>query len=673
MRIHFYIISFLFGLLFAHQVLSGQQAATLNCLQVGENGEVTLLWTPVTDPTGFNNYVVYSSEDGANFTPIETIPNISDDQFTYVDAKANQQSMWFYIETSYQSTDVQSEELQTIFLQLDNLDFSEAQLFWNFEKEKVRGADPVTFNIWKEYPLGIWNFLTSVTDQTEYKEDVIVCEDSINYRIEIENPARCKSVSNTKGEWFKILDEPAKPLIDSISINTSENAVLGWQPVPNAGKYIVYRFENGIWNSIDTVIGVDNTFYEDSFSDPCTNNYTYTVATIDTCGISGPKDETEGRKSIRITDVSFDACNEITRLTWNNYKNPIADSYEIWVSEDGGPFEKIDETQSQDTSYQHIIPNLGATYGYFIRARFQGGTSTTCKVVEKTYQYVLPEMIYFANADVLPSNFIELKAIIDTVPQNCSWKIYREDSAANIVLVDSILRVDVTDTILSYIDTLVNPNEQSYTYWIEVLDSCGFEILTSNKLKTILLGGTSIEENITILQWNAFEGFDAGVEKYYIFRSFDGPEPTAPIDSVDALTFEYTDDISQLSGSSGSPIYWVQAYENEGNEYGAREKSNSNRLGVAQDGEMYVANAFRPGGYTAEFKPVYRFYNGRSYLFQIYNRWGQLIFETQNPEEGWDGKYNGENVVTGVYVYRLVYQKNDDSSVEKKGTVTVIY
>ena len=78
MKNYFYIFSFLFGLLFMQYSLTGQQAASLNCLEVGENGEVILYWTPTTDPTGFEKYEIYFSEDGLSFTLEGSITNISE-------------------------------------------------------------------------------------------------------------------------------------------------------------------------------------------------------------------------------------------------------------------------------------------------------------------------------------------------------------------------------------------------------------------------------------------------------------------------------------------------------------------------------------------------------------------------------------------------------------------
>lgn len=659
--------------IFFHAIGFAQDPAVLNCLQIQPNDNVTLSWIPPTNHQDFEKYVVYFSGNGSTFTQVYETAVLSTNQFTHAGAQANLDSKTYFIETVYPSGNTNSDTLNTIFLQLDNLNFNEAKLYWNELKKPLPGNASATYKIYKEYPLTTWDLIATLIDKTEYSESVIVCNDSINYRIEIENTSGCTSVSNLSGGWFRTLDEPAKPIIDSISINQNEKIIIGWEPVGNASAYIIYRFTGGIWPSIDTIYGVNNTFYEDTNSTPCNKSLTYSVATIDTCGISGTKDENENRKSIRITTASYIVCDESVLLEWNHYRGPEADKYEIWAAENGGGFLKVGETLLNDTVFEHPVGNVGAQYSYFIRARFSGGTSTSCKLTLQTHGYQKPDSVYLGNADVLSDYTIAIKALVDTGVGDCTWEIYRRDSVNNITKINSFSRDEVTGNNLKFTDETANPDLESYEYFIVVLDSCGNEVLESNILKTILLTGSSLETNFNLLQWNAFEGWDAGVEKYYIFRMFGGNEPDAPIDSVDAYTLEYTDNISQISNVSGAPVYRVQAVENEGGSTGLREKSNSNRTVVAKDSEMYVANAFRPDGYTTEFKPVFRFFSGKNYLFRIFNRWGQLIFETHNPEQGWNGKYKGQIVETGVYVYQLVYQKIDESTTEKKGTVTVIY
>jgi gliding motility-associated-like protein len=67
----------------------------------------------------------------------------------------------------------------------------------------------------------------------------------------------------------------------------------------------------------------------------------------------------------------------------------------------------------------------------------------------------------------------------------------------------------------------------------------------------------------------------------------------------------------------------------------------------------------------------------QSYLLQVYNRWGQLIFESENPDEGWDGTYKGELVPGGTYIYSAVFKSyasdlQPQLEVKNRGVVTLV-
>ncbi|MGK0388906.1 MAG: gliding motility-associated-like protein [Maribacter sp.] len=60
-------------------------------------------------------------------------------------------------------------------------------------------------------------------------------------------------------------------------------------------------------------------------------------------------------------------------------------------------------------------------------------------------------------------------------------------------------------------------------------------------------------------------------------------------------------------------------------------------------------------------------------LFRVFNRWGELMFETNNPSEGWNGTFKGKEVNTDVYVWYLeAICPIDGSVVSKKGDATLI-
>jgi len=87
---------------------------------------------------------------------------------------------------------------------------------------------------------------------------------------------------------------------------------------------------------------------------------------------------------------------------------------------------------------------------------------------------------------------------------------------------------------------------------------------------------------------------------------------------------------------------------------------------------IYVPNAFNPTGYNTIFKPIGEVGEPQTYQFAIYNRWGQLVFQTTDVNQGWDGKFNGEFVPAGAYVYYLLIDNGYEEPYEKIGTVTVI-
>ena len=75
----------------------------------------------------------------------------------------------------------------------------------------------------------------------------------------------------------------------------------------------------------------------------------------------------------------------------------------------------------------------------------------------------------------------------------------------------------------------------------------------------------------------------------------------------------------------------------------------------------YVPNTFTPNGneFNNEFKPVFsKNENVGYYQFLIYNRWGEVIFESLNPKYGWDGTYNSKKSQDGTYSWQLQYLDN---------------
>jgi gliding motility-associated-like protein len=64
-----------------------------------------------------------------------------------------------------------------------------------------------------------------------------------------------------------------------------------------------------------------------------------------------------------------------------------------------------------------------------------------------------------------------------------------------------------------------------------------------------------------------------------------------------------------------------------------------------------------------------------SFSLKVFNRWGKLLFETNNTGNGWDGKYLGNEVPPGTYFYTVKYSYNVDSNIinkDNKGSVSLL-
>lgn len=93
---------------------------------------------------------------------------------------------------------------------------------------------------------------------------------------------------------------------------------------------------------------------------------------------------------------------------------------------------------------------------------------------------------------------------------------------------------------------------------------------------------------------------------------------------------------------------------------------------IIGEGEIAFPNAFTPNedGINDVFKPVYK--GVVKYELLIYNRWGELIFETNNIEMGWNGKVGGTDAKPDVYVWKAEGRFTNGRAFELAGDVTLI-
>jgi gliding motility-associated-like protein len=89
---------------------------------------------------------------------------------------------------------------------------------------------------------------------------------------------------------------------------------------------------------------------------------------------------------------------------------------------------------------------------------------------------------------------------------------------------------------------------------------------------------------------------------------------------------------------------------------------------------LWIPNAFSPNKSgpleNEQIKPSVL--GSLSFEFYIYNRWGEKLFETNQPEKGWDGTYMGNPCPAGTYLYIVKMKGIDEQWIEQKGSIQLI-
>jgi gliding motility-associated-like protein len=140
----------------------------------------------------------------------------------------------------------------------------------------------------------------------------------------------------------------------------------------------------------------------------------------------------------------------------------------------------------------------------------------------------------------------------------------------------------------------------------------------------------------------------------------------------------YFGDKNGLSGQITDPTY---TFNEKGdkvvtlvarNDAGCTDTMSYN-LHVGFDSRIFVPNAITPNGdgNNDYFKAVG--WNLKDIHMQIYNRWGELLFESYRLDDYWDATFKGNKVMEGVYLYQIEATAKDGEKYYLHGNVTVLY
>jgi len=87
---------------------------------------------------------------------------------------------------------------------------------------------------------------------------------------------------------------------------------------------------------------------------------------------------------------------------------------------------------------------------------------------------------------------------------------------------------------------------------------------------------------------------------------------------------------------------------------------------------VFIPNIFSPNGDGENDMFFIRGERIERTEMQVYNRWGNQVFESKDLTTGWDGKNKGMDCAAGVYFYRALIRFTDGREEERRGNVTLV-
>ena len=216
---------------------------------------------------------------------------------------------------------------------------------------------------------------------------------------------------------------------------------------------------------------------------------------------------------------------------------------------------------------------------------------------------------------------------------------------------------------LQYLEEGINTDLTPFEYQISALNSCG-TVISSDIHTSILLSGVQDENLNSNLVFTDYLGWQNGVLVYDLFLE----------DNLNPLT------LSQTNVNSNSTIVSVhdpKQYKkcfrvNAKEDGGEQTESWSNEVCFYFLPTIYVPNAFTPNydnlndGFGVKGIAINEF------SIEIYNRWGEKLYQSDDIDEKWIPTYMGNDIQEGIYLYLINYTDFDDNNYRKGGTITLL-
>jgi gliding motility-associated-like protein len=196
-------------------------------------------------------------------------------------------------------------------------------------------------------------------------------------------------------------------------------------------------------------------------------------------------------------------------------------------------------------------------------------------------------------------------------------------------------------------------------YQAVYLDSCDQASPVSNQTCPIILKATQPDNGTILLTWSSYVGFPSGLAAYLVEQV---DANGAVLAAVPVTGNTYSDSFSARGAQK--VFYRIQATT------AGQDPTYSNTESVIFTAKALIPTAFTPNGDNLNdlFEVKGRFIQVTR--LTIYDRWGQIIYQSQG--QGWDGSIKGQPAPAGTYPYSVTWQDDIGRVNAQKGIVSLL-
>jgi gliding motility-associated-like protein len=344
------------------------------------------------------------------------------------------------------------------------------------------------------------------------------------------------------------------------------------------------------------------------------------------------------------------SLDEKNSISWNKYSNET-DFQEYKLMRDGIVIKSY--TDINTLSYEDEEVQCGDNYEYSITAIAKTVTSISAPLSVKTIVNS-PKPVDKGVVTVKGDDLIELVAIIPGADNKTNYELIIERSEG---VGTMYKKINTLFGETSFSDFNVEADKTEYCYRLIYQNACGQKAAPSQPICTILL-----KNEPPLFVWGAEKPFTDDIASYTMIQQGSAGSNT---EKDMELKTQYHPDLGKQSDKDYT--FQVRADSESG-----KFQSFSNIIKYKRDAEVFAPDAFSPNddGYNDSFEVKAEMY--KTFKMSVINRWGEVVFHSDDILKGWDGKIKGKEAPVGAYIWHVEIVDNLDQTVKKNGSFVLL-